>query len=401
MSFAQKMIKLRSAWLALCGAVFLTCAMPYQLTAQASQPCNVQRVFATADHLVKLEQYTRAENALNRVAACKNMSPAQRFESGWLYGRAHDFKAALQAFQSVGPNVPDRLSNGYAIALTRFELEDYAGSIQALTALQSENLLDNKSATLLGVAYSKVDRYNDAYSVFAENLKKNPKELFAYLNLITLFTDTGHFSDAVGIADRAVAAFPQNPDVFVARGAGNALLGNMDRAHDDFSTAVRLAPHRTDPRFFLALSDYKRGKFEVAIAELRSAIRDDILDSDLHYLLAECILKAEPAKRSEAITELNRAIKLNGKSVSARTLRGRLLVEGGHAPEGLADLELAHQIDPESHSATYSLARADIALGKTQEAKALLAQLSTEKPDSLGELSEHRLQNALAGASSQ
>jgi hypothetical protein len=49
----------------------------------------------------------------------------------------------------------------------------------------------------------------------------------------------------------------------------------------------------------------------------------------------------------------------------------------------------------------YNLARADSALGKTEEAKSLLKQLNTQTTDSLGELSDQRLKKALSGDPSQ
>ena len=135
--------------------------------------------------------------------------------------------------------------------------------------------------------------------------------------------------------------------------------------------------------------------------ELTAAIKSRIVDSDLHYLLAECILKADPSKSADAITELNQAIQLNSRSVSARTLRGKLQLQSGNAKQAVGDLELAHQIDPTSRSALYNLARADSALGKTEEAKSLLRQLNTQTPDALRELGDQRLKKALSGGNSQ
>ena len=105
-------------------------------------------------------------------------------------------------------------------------------------------------------------------------------------------------------------------------GAASTLLGRLDAAHDNFSKAVQLAPDNADALFFLALTDYKKGKFGEAITLLRSADKSGVEDSDLHYLLAECLLRVSPDKPGLAIAALNRAIELNKDSISARTLRG-------------------------------------------------------------------------------
>lgn len=362
-----------------------------------SHECDPQQAFQKADELLKSKNYKEAVAALDPLQGCHNLSPIQTFNLGWLYGRAHDSKTALRIFQSVPQDVPDRSTHQYAIGLSEFALGDYQGTVDALKGLQSQGLLDAKGVNLLAVSYSKLGLYQDAYPIFVEDLKQNPNDLMAYLNLVTLFADTGNFKNAADIANQATLAFPQSAEAFVARGAANTLLGKLDQSHSDFATAVQLSPGNADARFLLALSDYKQGQFAEAISELKTAIGSGIVDSDLHYLLAECILKTDPSKSADAIAELNQAIQLNSRSVSARTLRGKLLLQSGNARQAVGDLELAHQIDPTSRSALYNLARADSALGKTEEAKSLLKQLSTQTTDSLGELSDQRLKKALSG----
>jgi tetratricopeptide (TPR) repeat protein len=349
------------------------------------------------DNLLKLKHYGEIKAILKQLRSCQNLSPVAIFNIAWLYGRSHEFNTALEIFRSLGPDVPDKVTHQYAIALTEFELGDYAKTVEALKSLQSEGPLNSKCSNLLGVSYSKLGLYQDAYTVLAENLKRSPSDLFSYLNLITLFSDAGHFTDAADVANQAVTVFPKNSDVFVVRGAIDTRMGELDKAHSDFAAAVHLSPLQASPRFLLALSEYKQGDFESSSAGLRAAIQAGIVDSDLHYLLAECMLKLDPAKPIRAIAELNRAINLNSKSVAARTLRGKLLLEAGRVKEAVADLTLAHRIDPTSRSAAYNLARAEFKLGRTEEANALFQQLQTQSGDSLSELSDQRLQKALAG----
>jgi Flp pilus assembly protein TadD len=203
------------------------------------------------------------------------------------------------------------------------------------------------------------------------------------------------------MANQAVTAFPKNSGVLVVRGAVYTLVGEMTKAQGDFAAAVHLSARQASPRFFLALSEYKQGNFEAASADLTGAIRSGIVDSDLHYLLAECMLKSDPARPTRAVAELNRAIDLNRKSVPARTLRGKLLLESGQFNQAIEDLSLAHRIDPASRSAIYNLGRADLKTGRTEEAKALFEKLQTLSTDSLNELSDEKLHKALAGDASQ
>ena len=386
-------------------AVFVSCG-----SAQTRETCDAKQVFTKTDSLLKLKHVEEAEATLHQLQECQHLTDLEKFNLGWFYGRARDFKTALTILGTVPVSVPDPATHQYAVALGQFELADYKSAVATLKGLQSQGLLDAKSANLLGVSYSKLGLYQDAYPILAEELRQNPQDLLAYLNLVALLADSADFVRAADVANQATVAFPQDSEVFVVLGAADTLLGKLEKAHADFEKAVALSPLLAEPRFFAALTDYKQGKFTDAAAELRTAIGSGIRDSDLHYLLAECILKIDVSNTKDSLVELNQAIELNPQSVSARTLRGRLLLETHHPQEAILDLELAHKADPASHSAAYILARAYAAAGRKEDAKTLFASLSTDFHRDLEDqhnmeimeaLSKERLQRALSGNPSQ
>jgi tetratricopeptide (TPR) repeat protein len=303
----------------------------------------------------------------------------------------------------VRPDVPDPLTHGYAIALSQFELGNYQPAIDGLNKLRAQGAFDAKCADLLGVSYSKLGRYQEAYPIMAENLQHNPTDPFAHFNLITLFVDAGETAKAAQVADNAVAALPQSTEALVMRGSIKMSQSRFEDAYDDFAAAAQFSPHSPDPRFFMGLSDYKQGKFAEGAEELRGAIRSGIVDSDLHYLLAECMVRMDSSSSAGALAELNRAIELNPKSVSARTLRGKMLLEAGHPQDALVDLRVARELAPnperDSRNATYLLARTYMALGKRDQANTLFAQLSSQfssnNLDTLNELGDRRMKAVL------
>ena len=370
---------------------------------EQKESCGVQAGFAKAGKLLGNKEYESAKEILSILQTCPNLSQLEVFNVGWLYGRAHDFSHALKVFDSVPPDVPDPLTHGYAIALSQFELGNYQPAIDGLNKLRSQGVFDAKCADLLGVSYSKLGRYREAYPVMAENLQHNPADPFAYFNLITLFVDAGEAAKAAQVADSAVAALPHSAEALVMRGSIKMTQSRLEDAYTDFSAAAQVAPLSPDPRFFMALSDYKQGKFIEGAEELKTAIRSGIVDSDLHYLLAECIIRIDSSSSTAALAELNRAIELNPKSVSARTLRGKMLLEAGHPQDALVDLRAARELAPnperDSRNATYLLARTYMALGKRDEAKALFAQLSSQfssnNSDTLNELGDRRVNAVL------
>jgi tetratricopeptide (TPR) repeat protein len=361
----------------------------------ARADCVAREVFSQANSLLQGRKYEDTAKVLDKLRPCKTLSPIERFEMGWLYGRARKFSAALDAFNSVPESVPDPATHKYAVALTRFELADYRGTTEILKGLRSEAIFDSKSANLLAVSYAKLGLFQDAYLVLSQDVHDHPQDLSGYLNLVTVCAEGGNLEKAAAVASEASRLFPESAEVFVDLGAADTLLGHLEEAKKDFMEAASLAPRTGEPRFFIALTEYKLGDYAAAMTVLKSAFEEGITDSELHYLMAECLLKLDPSGTTLAIAQLNRAIELNSNSVSARTLRGRLWLESGRLKEAVADLQLAHRLDDGSRNAAYNLARAYRAEGRTIEAESLFKHLRSETTNTLTEFGDKRLNQAL------
>lgn len=363
--------------------------------------CDAGPVFEQASELLSKKEFDQAYKTLGTLNSCRNLTPLEKFQLGWFYGRTRHFGAALKQFQAVPPDTPDPVTHQYAVALSEFELGRYDQAVNVLTKLQSQSPLDGRCANLLGVSYSKLNQYPKANAIFEQVIREHPDDPAGYFNRITLYADTGNLDKAAALASKATEHFPDSFQAFIVLGAANTMIGRLDVAHTAFTTAIRLAPHHPDPRFFQALTSYKQDKLDAAIAELDDAEKAGIQDSDLHYLKAECLVRRDPTKTTAILAEINTAIELNSSSVSARVLRGKIELSEREKEKALRDLELAHKVDPQSRSAAYNLARTYQALGRKQEARALFQQVTAEATNPLQELSDHRLSATLKGDSVQ
>jgi tetratricopeptide (TPR) repeat protein len=371
--------------------------------AQRQKPCLPDKTFTRVGVLLEQQDYQTAKALLHELEFCSHLSPIQRFNVAWLYGKAHDSADALRIFKSVQVEVPDRLTHAYAIALAEFELAQYQASVDTLIALRSKGIFDAKCADLLGVSYSKLDKFQDAYDAMVENIRQNPSNPYAYFNLIALFVDTSEMDKAAQVANKAVAALPQNADALSMRGSIELFRNQADDAYRDFSAAAQLSPQAPDPPFFMALVNYRQSKFDEAVRVLKDAAASGVADSDLHYMLAECLLRIGSRNLAAVLAELNLAIQLNPNSVPARSLRGATLLEVGRPRDAVADLKLARELVPnpqrDTRNTTYLLARAYAAIGRRDEANALFAQVghqySSDRTDTLNQLSEQKMRAAL------
>jgi tetratricopeptide (TPR) repeat protein len=358
--------------------------------------CEGGRTFTAVNGLLKDRKYEEAAKRLDELRGCPHLSALDRFQLGWLYGRTRHFERALAVFNALPANVPDISTHSYAVALSEFELAHYQRAANALESARLSGSSDMRSATLLAVSYAKLGDFQRAHELLVQEIAKNPQEITVYLNLVTVCAEGGDFSQAAEVASKAAVLFPQSPEVLIVRGAANTLLGKLEEAAADFGAAVQIAPERADARFFLALTSFRRGTIAEATGILNEGFKLGLQDSDLHYLMAECLLKGEAGNSDAALAELGKAIELNGNSVAARTLRGRLLVDSGAAAQAVIDLEIANRSDPDSRSAIYNLGRAYRKLGRTAQAEALFRKLRADKPNILQEAGDQRLKTALS-----
>jgi tetratricopeptide (TPR) repeat protein len=387
----------RSVLLALLCASFAAKSLT---AAEPASQCSTAEIFNNVNSLLAKRDYRAASEQLDSLRSCHNLSDLERFQTGWLYGRARSFQKAIDFFQSVPATVPDRSTHDYALALSQFELADYRAAANTLQSAASTYALDGNAANLLAVAYSKQGLFQQAYAVLHKQVEQQqPADVNTYLNLVTVCADGGDLTRAVEVASAAVERFPNSPDAVAVLGAAYSLQGNFDKARQTFLVAERLAPQRADVRFFLALTSYNQSRFLDAIATLETAFKDGIQDSDLHYLMAECLIKLNKNDSSEALNQLNEAIRLWPASVPARTLRGRLLLDSDQTLAAITDLESAHAADPAARSTIYVLARAYRKVGRGEQAASLFAQLHSTSPDILKEASERRLSDRLTGKS--
>lgn len=356
--------------------------------------CDAQNVFRLADAELKRQQYDQAERELDRLLSCKTLRPIDTFNLGWLYGRARNFGKALSEFNRVSQDVPDIQTHQYAVALSQFELADYKAAVGTLTSGEGRDL-GQDSVNLLAVSYLKLGLYRESHTVLTDEIQRHPDDRLAYLNLVTLLCDQGRLTEAVEVADKAVSAFPRNTEMLVVRGAAHTLVGETAAAQADYQAAIKASPLYGPPRFFLAVSEYKEGRYSDARDEILRAIRAGVKDPDLYYLLAETTLRIDPDNNESALAELNQAIARNSREVQALSLRGKLRLQRHDLKGAVSDLELAHSIDPASASAAYNLARAYFALGRAEEANSLSKQLASSGKDAVNELNDQKLKGAL------
>jgi tetratricopeptide (TPR) repeat protein len=340
----------------------------------------------------------RVAEAVTQLDSLRNgppLSPLDLFQLGWLYGQARKYDLAIGIFQTVPDNVPDPATHYYALALSHFSLGRYRETVDILSEAKSRGFMDAKAANLLGVAYAQLGEAEKAYASLRDGIGEAPTDATGYLNLVTLCVEFHNNPLAEKIATRGMEAFPRESRLHISRGAVRMLGGQVEQAREDFGHAIQLDPRDADASFFAALADYQLGRHAAAITVLRTAIRNGVADPDIHYLLAESLLRANPDDSAGVLRAIDNALSLDGHSVPALVLRAKLRLQAGRAADAVADLERARSVEPGSRGVTYGLARAYMQLGKRKEAEQLFEQVREDAANSVAEMGQKKLSKTL------
>jgi tetratricopeptide (TPR) repeat protein len=185
---------------------------------------------------------------------------------------------------------------------------------------------------------------------------------------------------AIKVATTGLKELPHSYELYSSRAAAYALQGKQPEAMADYRAAIRLQPRRADDYFSLALIQYHQGNYAAAAQTLKAPIQGGFADSDIHYLLAEC-MRAQHGAVDAALKEVTLALQMDPASAPALTLRGQLELQQGDVAAAVRDLTRARSIDPQSKEVAYNLARAYQKAGQRQKAQALFQQVQAESQD--------------------
>jgi len=198
--------------------------------------------------------------------------------------------------------------------------------------------------------------YADALDLLKAGLAAESRGDFgAAIRFYTEAIDTGSLSDA----NRAV--------VLASRGVAYDTMGEMDRAIDDFDTAIRLYPDYGKTYIYRGVAWAKKRDFNRASVDFTDAIRRD--PSDAFLALSNLgNVDEEIGEHDRAIENYGRAIELNPSYVPAYYSRAGAYYAKGDYDQAIEDYGRAIGLKPSYVDAFNNRAIAYLAKGAVDKA---------------------------------
>jgi tetratricopeptide (TPR) repeat protein len=173
-----------------------------------------------------------------------------------------------------------------------------------------------------------------------------------------------------------------DPGDFFSKGEANYKAGKYEAAVKDLREAVRLSPDWEDPHYVLALALTELGQLKGAIDEFKQVVRLAIKDEPKilsYYNIGNAY--ADLGQYQEAIESYQQAIKLNATLSKPHNNLGLAYAASNRLADALAEFQQAVKLKPDYAEAHYNLGVAYVQLGRKAEAEEQQRILSRLKPD--------------------
>jgi serine/threonine protein kinase/tetratricopeptide (TPR) repeat protein len=172
--------------------------------------------------------------------------------------------------------------------------------------------------------------------------------------------------EAIRYFTAALALRPDNPGIYVNRGAALKETGDVDAAIADFSRAVALAPNSPTAHLNLGVALQARGRLDEAIACYRQAIRLDPKFARAHTNLGTAL--KDRGRLDDAIACYREAIRLQKDNALAHYSLGNALAVKGQLDEAIAAYREAIRLKKDHAEALCNLGHALRRQGAFQQA---------------------------------
>ena len=188
----------------------------------------------------------------------------------------------------------------------------------------------------------------------------------------------GEFDDAVAALDAAIAASPEDADLYAERALAKERLGDDAAAEVDYTQALKI-----DPRHFRSLNDRaavraRAGRFAEAIEDLSAAIEVQPTAALPYANRAQAAIDSGDAE--SALADLAAVQRIDPRDPLTPLRRGDALLMLERYEDALRAYDTAAQRDPQSAAAVRQQARTLVKLGRFADAAEAMAAAATLEP---------------------
>jgi tetratricopeptide (TPR) repeat protein len=274
--------------------------------------------------------------------------------------------------------IQDQLSSKFsyltltALALIKFEAQDYKGVIEDVTAILNRKFNAKPKASpfyvymLRGHSYLDMNDFKNAISDYKMAIQLEPGSIEAYGNLGIAYAFSGDYGNALINYNKAISIRPGHNPYYHNRGHAYDKLGLRDKAIEDFKKNVDLHPDNEEAHYELAIAYLKIGDLQQAKNDLNEAIR--IKPDYVKAYPDLCFVLSELGELNQAIDNCSKAIELDPNLASAYMNRGHAYFKLNRFAATIEDYTKTIELNPKLSDAYNHLGLVYYKLGNNPKA---------------------------------
>ena len=264
-------------------------------------------------------------------------------------------------------------------ALELQEVEDWNGILTHCKEWIEAEPGNPDALYVLGIAYGKLDRHDDAIAAYREALRINPELAEAWNNLGVAYSNINHYDDAVAALREALRINPEDAEAWNNLGATYRDLRRYDAAIAAYREALRINPEDTKAWYNLGLVYDILDRYDAAIAAYREALRINPEDAESWNNLGVAYSKL--GCLNEGVAAYREALRINPEDVYAWNNLGNAYGKLDRYDAAIAAYREAVRINPESAAAWNNLGVVYGNLGRPNDAIAALREALRINPE--------------------
>ena len=291
-------------------------------------------------------------------------------------GNDHD--EARRLIETALEQDPDFASAWYLLGALEISEQNFEAAEGAYTKAMRRPEYRDKSQ--LGRAHLRIrqEKYAEAeqdVDSLRGRLKDDPR--VAYVDGLLNFQKK-QFKEAKISFDSVLGKIPNHPPALFYSGVTNAILGNYETARDRLSRHLALSPHNVEAREILVQLASESGN--QAQAQLHAK---KLLEQVPDHVMAMGVVTSGLSSAGDNVSAVDlwkKMVARKPEAAEARLELGKALLKKGEVEAGLREMELALELDPQSHAAAESLVHHYLQLGMEEKALALALSRAERHP---------------------
>lgn len=290
-----------------------------------------------------------------------------------------DYVLSIQYFNKVIEARPYLHEPYFFRALAKFNLEDYSGAEEDLTASIERNPYVPRSYQLRGLCRANLEKYQEAEADFRTAIKYDPQNAAVWQNLAVTSMKRSDWDRAAAVIDSMLIFAPRNTDAYLLRTQVAMQQNDTITAQRMIEKAVKNDEYSTEVYAMRAMLHAEAERYSEAEEDMNRAI--DLMPGRSNNYLNRALIRYYQNNLRGAMDDYDIALYIDPHSFYGYYNRGLLRMQVGDDNRAIEDFDEVLEIDPDNTMARFNRALLRDATGDLKGAISDYSRVLQDYPD--------------------